>query len=95
LDGQEGFTSTTSNWFRIRLINYNSDTITVSRRYYVSTLPWNLPWKFEYKGLHFNCYNVDFSKYISSCIPDDFMDKEVFDNKLLIKEIADYLWNAE
>lgn len=95
LNQQERWISTTSHWFSIQIINENNDTIKISRDYYVSTLPWNLPWKFEYKGLWFNCYSIDFSKFINSCIPDNFMDKEVFDNKLLLMQIADYLWNKK
>lgn len=87
--------STTSNWFRIQIVNENKDTLTISRDYYMNTLPWNLPWKFEYKGLHFNCYNIAFSQFINSCIPDNFMDKGVFNNSVLIMEIADYLWRKK
>jgi hypothetical protein len=93
LDQQEGITSTTSNWFSIQLINQNNDTINVARNFYASTMPWNFPWKVHYKDLNFNSYSIDFSKFIKSCIPDDFIDKQVFDNKFLIKEIADYLYN--
>lgn len=93
LDQQEGLTSTSSNWFTIQISNQNNDTINISRKYYVSTLPWNLPWKFNYKGLTFNCYNVEFSKFINTCIPSNFADKEVFDNKHLIMQIADYLYD--
>jgi len=93
LDQRERVWSTTSNWFTIQVVNQNSDTLNISRNYYVNTLPWNLPWKFEYKGLNFNCYNVEFSKFINACLPDNFMDKEVFDNRILIMQIADYLYN--
>lgn len=95
LNQQEGWTSTTSNWFTIQTINQNNDTLNIVREYYVKTLPWNLPWKFEYKGEHFNCYNIEFSRLIHSCIPDDFTDKRVFSNSCLIMEVADYLWNKE
>lgn len=93
LDQHEGTWSTTRNWFTIQIVNQNNDTLNVSRKYYVNTLPWNLPWKCEYKGLNFNCYNIAFSRFINSCIPDDFMYKEVFDNRILIMQIADYLYN--
>lgn len=93
LNQREGWTSTTSNWFTIQIVNQNSDTLNISRNYYVTTLPWNLPWKYDYKGLNFNCYNIEFSRFINSCIPDNFMDKEVFDNRILIMQIADYLYN--
>lgn len=95
LDQREGMTSTTSNWFNIKIINKNNDTLNIVRSYYVKTLPWNLPWKFEYNGQHFNCYNIEFSRLINSCIPDDFTDKGVFSNSRLIMEVADYLWNKE
>ena len=95
LNQTEGGWSTTSNWFAIQITNENNDTLNISRNYYISTLPWNLPWKFEYKGLYFNCYDIEFSRFINSCIPDKFMDKGVFDNSVLIMEIADYLWNRK
>lgn len=87
--------STTSNLFTIQIINQKKDTLNIGNSYYIKTLPWNLPWKFEYKGQHFNCYNIEFSRLINSCIPDDFKGKEVFNNSRLIMEIADYLWNKE
>lgn len=89
---REGWTSTESSSFTIQIVNQNSDTLNISRNYYNSTLPWNLPWKYEYKGLNFNCYNIEFSRFIDSCIPDNFINKEVFDNKTLILLIADYLY---
>ena len=93
LEQQEGVWSTTNNWFTIQLVNQNSDTVNISREYYLSSLPWNLPWKYEYNGLNFNCYNIEFSKFINSCIPDNFIDKKIFDNRILIMQIADYLYN--
>ncbi|RZL44410.1 MAG: hypothetical protein EOP00_19990 [Pedobacter sp.] len=93
LNKHEGGWSTTSNWFTIQIINQINDTLNIGRNYYISTLPWNLPWVYHYKGLNFNCYDIAFSRFINSCIPDDFMDKEVFDNSFLILEIADYLYN--
>ncbi len=95
LNQQEGLTSTTSNWFTIQIINQNNDTLNILRSYYIKTLPWNLPWKFEYNGQHFNCYNIEFSRLINSCIPDNFTDKGVFNNSRLIMEVADYLWNKK
>jgi len=95
LNQTEAGWSTTSNWFTIQITNENNDTLNISRNYYINTLPWNLPWKFEYKGLNFNCYNIEFSQFVNSCIPENFIDKGVFDNSILIMEIADYLWNKE
>ena len=91
----EGMWSTTSYRFIIQIVNNNNDTLNISRNYYVNSLPWHLPWKFEYKGLTFNCYSIDFSRFIDLCIPEKFMDKDVFDNGYLIMQIADYLWNKE
>jgi len=95
LNQQEGVWSTTSNWFTIQIINQNNDTLNITRNYNISSLPWNLPWQFEYNGLHFNSYNVEFSRFIDTCIPDNFRDKGFFDNSILIMEIADYLWNKK
>jgi hypothetical protein len=95
LNQRESIWSTTRNWFAIQIVNESNDTLNISRNYYVSTLPWNLPWKFEYKGMHFNCYNIEFSQFINSCIPINFQYKDVFDNRILIMQIADYLWNKK
>jgi photosystem II stability/assembly factor-like uncharacterized protein len=95
LNQTEGGWSTTSNWFTVQIINQNNDTLNIVRSYYMKTLPWNLPWKFEYNGQHFNCYNIDFSRFIDACIPDNFTDKGVFNNSRLIMEVANYLWNKE
>lgn len=91
---QVGFYSTTSNWFTIEIVNQNNDTLKISQIYYFST-PWNLPWIVQYDGLNFACYNVEFSQFINSCIPEDFRGKYIFDNSLLIMEIADFLWARE
>lgn len=93
LDQQERIWSTTSYWFTIQIVNQNNDTINISRKFFVTNQPWNLPWKFEYKGQTFNCYNIEFSKFINSCIPQHFMGKDAFDNKFLLMSIADYLYN--
>ncbi len=92
---REGVWSTTSNWFKILIVNQNNDTLNIARNYYVSTLPWNLPWHFEYNGQHINSYNIEFSRFVDSCIPDDFMGAGIFDNSVLLMEIADYLWNDD
>lgn len=91
LNQREGIWSTTTNWFGIKLVNENKDILKISRTYASSSLPWHLPWKFEINGQYFNCYNIDFSRFTDNSIPEDFMSKEVFDNKYLIMEIADYL----
>ncbi len=91
----EGWSSTTNNWFSIQIINQNNETLNIVRSYYVKTLPWNLPWKFEYNGQYFNCYNIELSRLIKACIDEDFTDKKVFSNSRLIMEVADYLWNME
>jgi len=92
---EDCFMSTTSNWFKIQIINQNNDIIRISRSYYCETLPWQFPWEFEFNEQHFNCYSIDFSRLVNSSIPNDFNDKEVFSNSLLIMKIADYLWNKE
>ncbi|WP_299684366.1 hypothetical protein [uncultured Dokdonia sp.] len=93
LHQREGIWSTSSNQFTIQITNQNNDVIHISRNYYMNSLPWNLPWKVTYNEQHFNSYDINFSKFIDSCIPKDFMNKDVFDNKHLIMKIADYLYN--
>lgn len=94
-DRGEGLTSTTSNWFSVKIINQNSDTLILYHTYYEKQSAWNLPWKIEYKGLHFVDYSIAFSRFIGQCIPDEFFDKEVFDNSLLLLRIADYIVNKK
>lgn len=93
LSRRESVWSTTSNWFTIQMINENQDTLTISRQFYVSSLPWNLPWVFEYNGQYFNCYHIGFSKFIDQATPEDFMGKKVFDNKYLLMEIANHIYS--
>ncbi len=93
LNQQEGLVSTTSRWITIQIVNQKYDTLSITRDYYESSLPWHLPWKFKYNGLYFNCYNIEFSRFINSCIPENFIGKEEFDNSILIMQIADYLYN--
>lgn len=95
LNKQEGWFSTTSYWSGILLINETNDTLALTKNYYVETIPWNLPWRVEYHGQYFNCYDIAFSQLINSCIPNDFMDKEVYSNSLFIMKLADYLWIQE
>lgn len=92
LNQQEGIWSTTSNWFNIQITNQNQDTLKISRGYFANSLPWHLPWQFKYNGQYFNSYNINFSKFIDSCLPENFSDKEIFDNKYLLMEIADYMY---
>lgn len=86
------YMSLLTNWFKVKVINQINDTLNISNDLFTIGSPWNLPWEFEFKGQHFNCYDIEFSRYIDESIPKDFMNKEVFDNKYLIKAIAEYLY---
>lgn len=100
---QEEGVCSVSHVFSIQIVNENNEILNVSksycmeqiisiRRFYMNKMPWLLPWTFEFNGTNFNCYNIDFSRYISSCIPSDFSGKETIENSELIMKIADYLW---
>ncbi|HLP27604.1 MAG TPA: hypothetical protein VK147_03115 [Candidatus Didemnitutus sp.] len=91
LNSRERFASTSSSTIAVQLVNNNGDTLIASRHSYSNGYPWNLPWKIEYKGLTFTNYSIEFSRFINSCLPDGFMGKEVFDNRMLIMKIANYL----
>lgn len=91
LSSRERFASTSSNTMTVKLVNNNGDTLFATRHSYSHGYPWNLPWKIEYKGLVFANYSIEFSRFINSCIPDGFLGKEVFDNRMLIMKIANYL----
>ncbi|MBK7031678.1 MAG: hypothetical protein IPH49_00015 [Ignavibacteria bacterium] len=91
LSSRERFLSTSSYTMTVKLVNNNGDTLFATRHSYSHGYPWNLPWKIEYKGLVFTNYSIEFSRFINSCIPDGFIGKEVFDNRMLIMKIANYL----
>ncbi|MBK7578083.1 MAG: hypothetical protein IPI24_11735 [Ignavibacteria bacterium] len=91
LSSRERFASTSSYTMTVKLVNNNGDTLFATRHSYSHGYPWNLPWKIEYKGLVFTNYSIEFSRFINSCIPDGFIGKEVFDNRMLIMKIANYL----
>lgn len=95
IDERTDCMSTTSNRFKIQIINQNNDTIRISRLYYCETVPWQFPWELKFNEQYFNCNSIEFSKLIKSMIPDNFNDKELFSNPLFIFEIANYLWNKE
>lgn len=86
----EGLTSTTSNWFEVEFVNQNNDTCRIRSSYYKDGDPWFLPWRFEYNDQHFNCYSISLSRFIKSCITEDFYGREAFDNAVLLMKIGDY-----
>ena len=92
LHADEGVISTTSNWFEVEFINQNNDTCSIRSSYYNNGNPWFLPWHLEYKGQHFNCFDLELSRFIERCITDDFHGHEAFDNVILLRKIADYYW---
>lgn len=88
----KGSVSTSFSWFRINIINENYDTVQFKVTSYSSHYGnWNLPWIVEYKGNHFACRDFAFSKFILECVPEDFLNMELFDKSLLINQAADYL----
>ena len=103
LDQQEEGGCSVSFVFSIQITNENNEILNISKSYcweqitsvrgfYMNKISWLLPWKFEFNGIVFNCHNIEFSRFISSCIPDDFSGKEVFDNSELIMSIAKFLF---
>lgn len=90
-----GFTSTTTNWFDIKIVNKKNDTLIIKREYHEDTFPWYRAWRVEYKGQYFSCYNVSLSRFVNSCIPEGFFGKEEFNNSQLIMAIADNLWSRK
>jgi len=93
LKQKESLTSSTTNWFDIKIVNKRDDTLIIKREYDIDNLPWCLPWRVEYKGQYFSCYNIGLSRFINSCIPQDFFGKQGFNNSQLLMAIADYLWS--
>jgi len=89
----ESIWTNTSHFLKIELINESNDTLHISSRYFKKAHAWNLPWQIEYKGIIFNCNSLLLSKLIEALIPDGFTEYNFFDNKYLIMEIADYLYN--
>ena len=86
----ESITSTTSNWFEVEFVNQNNDTCRIRSSYYKGGDPWFLPWHFEYNDQHFNCYSIALSRFIKSCLTEDFYGRKAFDNAVLLMKIGDY-----
>lgn len=84
--------STTENTFNIIFKNQNNEEIEVFYNYYDDPKAWFLPWVFKVNGQYFTCPNLGFSQYINKSIPDDFMNKEIFGNSLLLTNIVNYFW---
>ncbi|MGL4632486.1 MAG: hypothetical protein ACRCVT_14890 [Leadbetterella sp.] len=78
--------------FTIKITNTNKDTLQVTESYAATPNAWNLPWKFKVNGFNFYSYDINFSRFIDSCIPTNFRDKRMFSNKALLLQIADYLY---
>lgn len=85
-------TSTTRHWFEVEYINQNNDTCRTRNFYYENGDSWFLPWRFEFKGQHFNCYDIALSRFIKDCITEDFYGHEAFDNAVLLMKIGDYFY---
>ena len=82
--------STTRQWFEVTLVNGKGDTCQIKNSDELAASPWMLPWHIIYKEQHYSCCDIAFSKFIKDCFPDDFNNHEVFDNAILLMEIADY-----
>lgn len=95
LHAHRDLSSTTTNRFFLFLENTAGDKLQISSTYYCFPFPWNLHWTFSYQDERFSTYNLDLSKFVKSCIPDEFLQKENFDNRLMIMDIAEYLWDKE
>lgn len=80
--------STSYYWINVKVGNINGDSISISYNYDCEATPWFLPWKIEYKGKKFLCYNISLSNYINSCYP--IIKK--YDNRYLILKVADYFY---
>ncbi len=91
---ERGF-STTGQYFLVSIINASNDTLSIFHHCYIELKSWNLPWYIEYKGLRFPSSSIQLSKFIKSCLPEGFLGKYYFDNKFLIKEIADYPYTKD
>lgn len=95
LGRDENMHSTTSNSFEVLFINEAKDSLRGFQYYYVDATPYHLPLRFKYKNQYFNSYNVNLARLIGYALPEKFKDKRVFDNKYLIKAIADYYYYLE
>lgn len=88
-----------ADYFRIRIVNQNNDTLFINRNYYTRFMDKNpqsnLHWKFESKGLSFACYDAAFSKFMNACTPNGFMDKALFSNIIVMRQIANYLYEEK
>lgn len=84
-----GCSSSDYYWINVKVVNKNGDSISISYNYDCEATPWFLPWKIEYKGQNFLCYNISLSNYINSCYP--IIKK--YDNRYLILKVADHFYS--
>jgi len=93
----KGGYSTSSCSCTFYIHNEHGEVLDFQNRWYLGCKKpaWLLPWQCQYNGLRFNCYSLDLSRFIKDCMPDEFYKKDVFDNALLIENIADYLYKEE
>ena len=94
-DKAVGLWSTTENWFVVSMVNAQNDTLIARSDCSETPLAWHLPWLFIYKGYHIKVKNLEFSRLIKSCLPENFFEKEYFDNKYLLLNIADYIYHTQ
>ena len=73
----------------------DGDSLIFDRDYYIESMAWNLPWTMNINGRNFACYNVDFSRFIASCTPDDFRGRSFFDNRTLLMHLLYYVEKQE
>jgi hypothetical protein len=84
--------STSSQWLSCYVINSRQDTICFTNTYYSTPKGWLLPWELISKHGHAHCYSLRLSQFIAESLPSDFPSRDAFSNKLLLFNIADYLW---
>ncbi len=90
INDPEGIRSTTSNHFYVNIMNSNKDSIVFQNHYYHSNFAWNLPWTIEIDGVYFKCYSLEFSKFVKSALPDDFLGSGNFSNEVLLMDLGNY-----
>ncbi len=75
---------------KIVIFNQVDDSIEIKAAINDSDIAWGFPWSIEYNSMRFLNLDIELSRFINSCLPDDFPSKQFAEFNYLFKEIGDY-----
>ena len=89
--------STSTQMYRVELVNGVDDTLRFSFTSNGYSTPYNLPWTIEYNGSSFMTFDADLARVLVKMLPkeefeDESLNVEAFHKKMLLIAIANYLF---